>query len=65
MNKPNGILLRTETMTKRFGGLVAVDRLDLEVGEGSIHSIIGPNGAGKTTEPASTALTRIYACSGT
>jgi branched-chain amino acid transport system ATP-binding protein len=49
MNKPNGILLRTETMTKRFGGLVAVDRLDLEVGEGSIHSIIGPNGAGKTT----------------
>jgi len=49
MNKPSGILLRTEMMTKRFGGLVAVDRLDLEVGEGSIHSIIGPNGAGKTT----------------
>ena len=42
-------LLRTEQMTKRFGGLVAVDRLDLEVEEGAIHSIIGPNGAGKTT----------------
>jgi branched-chain amino acid transport system ATP-binding protein len=43
------VLLRTEQMTKRFGGLVAVDRLDLEVEQGAIHSIIGPNGAGKTT----------------
>jgi branched-chain amino acid transport system ATP-binding protein len=42
-------LLRTEQMTKRFGGLVAVDRLELEVQDGAIHSIIGPNGAGKTT----------------
>ena len=42
-------LLRTEDMTKRFGGLVAVDRFNVEVVEGSIHSIIGPNGAGKTT----------------
>ena len=33
----------------RFGGLTAVGDLDLEVAEGSIHSIIGPNGAGKTT----------------
>ncbi|MGE0008137.1 MAG: ABC transporter ATP-binding protein [Parvibaculaceae bacterium] len=49
MNKQREILLKTEMMTKRFGGLVAVDKLDLEVGEGSIHSIIGPNGAGKTT----------------
>jgi branched-chain amino acid transport system ATP-binding protein len=49
MNKPNNILLKTEMMTKRFGGLVAIDKLDLEVKEGSIHSIIGPNGAGKTT----------------
>jgi branched-chain amino acid transport system ATP-binding protein len=42
-------LLRTEQMTKRFGGLVAVDGLELEVEQGAIHSIIGPNGAGKTT----------------
>jgi branched-chain amino acid transport system ATP-binding protein len=42
-------LLRTDQMTKRFGGLIAVDRLDLVVEEGLIHSIIGPNGAGKTT----------------
>lgn len=49
MNKSGEILLKTEMMTKYFGGLVAVDRLDLEVREGAIHSIIGPNGAGKTT----------------
>lgn len=42
-------LLSLEGMTKKFGGLVAVDSLDLEVKEKSIHSIIGPNGAGKTT----------------
>jgi branched-chain amino acid transport system ATP-binding protein len=42
-------LLQTVQLTKRFGGLVAVDGFDLDVAEGSIHSIIGPNGAGKTT----------------
>jgi len=42
-------ILVTDQMTKRFGGLVAVDKLDLSVKEHSIHSIIGPNGAGKTT----------------
>jgi branched-chain amino acid transport system ATP-binding protein len=43
------VLLKTVGMTKRFGGLVALDHLDLEVSRGSICSIIGPNGAGKTT----------------
>jgi branched-chain amino acid transport system ATP-binding protein len=42
-------ILLAEKMTKRFGGLVAVDELDLDVRENSIHSVIGPNGAGKTT----------------
>jgi branched-chain amino acid transport system ATP-binding protein len=42
-------ILRTDEMTKRFGGLVAVDRLDLAVKQRTIHSVIGPNGAGKTT----------------
>jgi branched-chain amino acid transport system ATP-binding protein len=42
-------LLKSQKTTKRFGGLVAVDELDVELKEHSIHSIIGPNGAGKTT----------------
>jgi branched-chain amino acid transport system ATP-binding protein len=42
-------ILTSHKMTKRFGGLVAVDELDLEIRENSIHSVIGPNGAGKTT----------------
>jgi branched-chain amino acid transport system ATP-binding protein len=42
-------ILVAHGVTKRFGGLVAVSHLDLEVKERSIHSIIGPNGAGKTT----------------
>ena len=43
------IILSARKATKRFGGLVAVQELDLEVRKKSIHSIIGPNGAGKTT----------------
>ena len=42
-------LLRTNALVKRFGGLVAIDSLELDVKERTIHSIIGPNGAGKTT----------------
>lgn len=42
-------LLKTENLTKRFGGLVAVDSVDLEVEQGEILGVIGPNGAGKTT----------------
>jgi branched-chain amino acid transport system ATP-binding protein len=42
-------VLRVENLTKRFGALVAVDRVNLSVQAGAIHSIIGPNGAGKTT----------------
>jgi branched-chain amino acid transport system ATP-binding protein len=44
-----GAILATDRLTMRFGGLLAVSELDLEVREHAIHSIIGPNGAGKTT----------------
>src|SRR5258708_4454976 len=42
-------VLETEALTKRFGGLVAVDGVGLRVAAGEVHAIIGPNGAGKTT----------------
>ena len=42
-------LLDVDRLTVRFGGLVAVSDLDLDIPEGSIVSLIGPNGAGKTT----------------
>ncbi|HEX4836211.1 MAG TPA: ABC transporter ATP-binding protein [bacterium] len=42
-------ILTTEKMTKRFGGLIAINDLTLDVADRTIHSIIGPNGAGKTT----------------
>ena len=45
----SGPLLRVQGVTKRFGGVVALDGVDAEVPRGSIVSIIGPNGAGKTT----------------
>jgi ABC-type branched-subunit amino acid transport system ATPase component len=45
----NGWLLETRRLTKRFGGLVAVDELPLAVMPGEIRGLIGPNGSGKTT----------------
>jgi len=42
-------LLHIEDLTKRFGGVVASDRISLAVAAGELHAIIGPNGAGKTT----------------
>lgn len=43
------MMLKVSGVTKRFGGLVAVSAVDLEVSQGEIVSLIGPNGAGKTT----------------
>ncbi len=42
-------LLKVDSLTKRFGGLVATNGLSLDVAEGELHALIGPNGAGKTT----------------
>ncbi len=42
-------ILRTENLTKKFGGLTAVDNMTLSLASGRLHAIIGPNGAGKTT----------------
>lgn len=43
------IILEAKNLRKEFGALVAVDDVNLQVYENSVHSIIGPNGAGKTT----------------
>jgi branched-chain amino acid transport system ATP-binding protein len=43
------MLLETTGLTKRFGGVVAVNAIDLGVTEGQVFGLIGPNGAGKTT----------------
>jgi branched-chain amino acid transport system ATP-binding protein len=52
-------LLSVEHVTRRFGGIVAVDDVSFEVGEGEIAGLIGPNGAGKTT--MFNLITRLYA----
>lgn len=46
---PESLVLETRGLTKRFGGLVAVDGLSMAVPRGQIRGLIGPNGSGKTT----------------
>lgn len=44
-----GAALTVRALTKRFGGIAAVDGLDLQVEAGALYALLGPNGAGKTT----------------
>jgi len=49
MSSGDAPLLEVRNLTRRFGGLRAVDDLSFSVARGAIHGLIGPNGAGKTT----------------
>lgn len=49
MNSHDSMMIRTRNLTRRFGALTAVDRLNLEISRGEIFGLVGPDGAGKTT----------------
>ena len=49
MAAPDGVILETQALSRSFGSLLAVNRVDVTVRRGELRSIIGPNGAGKTT----------------
>jgi ABC-type branched-subunit amino acid transport system ATPase component len=48
-NGPGEVLLEARQVSKRFGGLAALEGVDLKIMKGEILGVIGPNGAGKTT----------------
>lgn len=45
----SAVVLRTENLVKRFGGLIATQNVTFELNANELHAVIGPNGAGKTT----------------
>lgn len=62
MSAGSSVLLSCKELSRRFGGLVALDRLSFDLSEGEILGLIGPNGSGKTT--FFNVLTGIYPASG-
>ena len=51
-------ILKVDNVTMKFGGVTAVNNLNIEIQEGRIEALIGPNGAGKTT--AFNVITGVY-----
>ena len=49
VKQPDSLAIQTFGLSRTFGDFVAVDGLDLSVGDGELFSVLGPNGAGKTT----------------
>ncbi len=49
MPEKNEIILELKEVNKSFGGLLAVNKVNLSVSKGELRALIGPNGAGKTT----------------
>ena len=49
MSKQAEVLLRGRALTRRWGGLVAVNEVSIDLARGSVHAVIGTNGAGKST----------------
>lgn len=49
MHSPDSNAIKIEGLTKEYNGLTALDKIDLDVGEGEFFGLLGPNGAGKTT----------------
>ena len=45
----NELVIQTDGLTKRYGNILAVDGLSMEVPRGHIYGLLGPNGSGKTT----------------
>ena len=62
MIEPMTVILETKELTKKFGGLTALDSIDFTLHEGMIAGLIGPNGAGKTT--LFNCLTGVYPLNG-